>query len=171
MDTPSVGVEHKRDEEFNKIENGRTAEKELLLHKIIIKKEDQTMGLDSEITITILTTELIRIADRIIRTVDDCLTDDQINSPTETMEIDRIMGISITKVELGELMEFSFVHDQDKDRSFLKVTLSAISNIFILGSRHLEDQTVTRPLVPFLTNKISAKQQSNINEHGSLHHH
>ena len=50
--------------------------KELLLHKIIIKNEDQAMGLDRRITIRILPTELIRITDRIFRTVDGRLIDD-----------------------------------------------------------------------------------------------
>ena len=46
------------------------------------------MGPDSGITIKILPTELIRNMGKTIRTVDDYSTDDQINSSTETMEID-----------------------------------------------------------------------------------
>ena len=133
--------------------------KELLLHKIMIKKEDQAMGPDSGITIRILPTELIRITDRIIRTVDDRLTDDQINCPTEKMEIDRIMEISITKVELGEIMEIFLVHHQDKDGTFLKGNVSADPNLFNLEIRHLEDQTVTQPLVPLLMKKIFRKTE------------
>ena len=48
------------------------------------------MGPDSGITTQTLPTDLSSIMDRIIKTVDDHLTDDQINSPTETMKIDRI---------------------------------------------------------------------------------
>ena len=44
------------------------------------------MGPDIGIIIRILPTELIRSMDKIIRTVDDRLTDDQINSQTETIE-------------------------------------------------------------------------------------
>ena len=102
--------------------------KELLLRKIIIKKEDQAMGPDSGITIKIPPTELIRIMDRTTRTVDECLTNDQIKSPTETMEIDRIMGISIVKLELGEIMEIFLVRHLDKDGTFLKVILSVDFN-------------------------------------------
>ena len=64
------------------------------------------MGLDSRITFTILLTELIRNMDRIMRTVDDRLSDDQTIFPTETMEIDQTMQITITKMELGEIMQF-----------------------------------------------------------------
>ena len=62
--------------------------KELPLLKIITRKEDQAMGPGSGIATKILTTELILIMDRIIRTVDDHSTEDQINSPLETTEID-----------------------------------------------------------------------------------
>ena len=91
--------------------------------------------------------------DRTTRTVDDYLTDDQTNSPTETMEIERTMGISIVKVELGEILETSLVRHLDKDGTSLKVILSVDLNPFNREIRHLEDQMVTRPLVPPLTNK------------------
>ena len=91
--------------------------------------------------------------DRIIRTVNDRLTDDQINSPTKTMKIDRIMEISTTEMELGEKMVIFLVHHQDKDGTFLKVILSAYLKLFNLEIRHLADHTVTQPLVPLLTNK------------------
>ena len=64
--------------------------KELHLHKITIKKEDQAMDSDNGIIIKTLLTDLIPIMDRRNRTVDDYLTDALTNSPTETMEIDRI---------------------------------------------------------------------------------
>ena len=83
------------------------------------------MGADSEITLKILPTELLRNMDRIIRTVDDRLTDDQINSPTETIKIDRIMEITTAKMNLGEIMEIFLVLHQDKDGTFYKVILSA----------------------------------------------
>ena len=95
-----------------------------------MKNEDEAMGPDRGITIRILPTELIRITDRIIRTVDGRVTDDSIISPTETMEIDRIMEISITKLELGEIMEIFLVHHQEKDKTFLKVILSANPYLF-----------------------------------------
>ena len=62
--------------------------KELLLHKITIKREDQAMDPDNGIIVEILLTDLVSIMYRRTRTVDDCLSDDQINSPTETMVID-----------------------------------------------------------------------------------
>ena len=80
---------------MKKIKNERTAEKRVTFTQYYNKKkEDQAMGPDSGTTIRIFPTELIRIMDKIIRTVDDRLTDDQINSPTETMKIDRMMEIS-----------------------------------------------------------------------------
>ena len=111
------------------------------------------MDPDNGIIIETLLTDLVPIIDRRTRTVDDYLTDDQINSPTETMEIDRIMGISIVKVELGKIMEIFLVRHLDKDGTFLKVILSADPNLFNLEVRHLEDQTVTQTLVPLLANK------------------
>ena len=87
------------------------------------------MDLDNGITIKTLLTDLIPLMDRIIRTVEDRLTDDQINSPTETMEIDRIMGTLIVKMELGEKLEIFPVRHFDKDGNFLKVILSADLNL------------------------------------------
>ena len=87
------------------------------------------MGTDSGITIQIPPTVLISIMDRTTRTVDDFSTDDQMNSLTGTMEIDRIMGISIFKVELGETMGIFLVHPQDKDGTALKVILSVNLNL------------------------------------------
>ena len=57
------------------------------------------------------------------------------------------------KVELGEIMEIFLVRHLDKDATFLKVTLSVDLNPFNLEIHHLEDQMVTRPLVPLLRNK------------------
>ena len=63
------------------------------------------MDLDNGITIKILLIDLVPIMGKTTRTVDDHLTDDQINSPTGTMETGLIMEISIVKVELGETIE------------------------------------------------------------------
>ena len=115
------------------------------------------MGTDSGITIKTLLIDLIPFMDRIIRTMDYHLTDDQINSPTETMKTDRIMRILTTKVELGEITEIFLVHHQDKDGTFLKVILSADLNLINLEIRHSEGQTVGQPLVPLLTNKSFRK--------------
>ena len=130
--------------------------KELPLLKIIIKKEDQAMDRDSGITTKIFPTEII-LMDRTTRTVDDYSTDDQINSPIDTMEIDQILGISVFKVELGEIMETFLVRHLDKDGTFLKVILSVDLNLFNLEFRHLEGQMVTQTLVPLLTNKSFRK--------------
>ena len=100
-----------------------------------------------------LLTDLVPIMGRTTRTEDDYLTGVQINSPTETMEIDQIMGISIAKTELSEIMEIFFVRHLDKDGIFLKVILSIDLNISNLEIRHLEDQMVIQTLVPLLTNK------------------
>ena len=127
--------------------------KELLLHKIIIKKEDQAMGPDNGTITKIPFTDIIHIMDRMTKTVDDRLTDDQINSPTETMEIDPITEISAIKIERGETMGTFLVHPQDKDGTFLKVILSADLNLFNHGIRHSEGKTITPPLVPLPTNK------------------
>ena len=97
------------------------------------------MDPDNGITIKTLHTDLIPIMGRRTRTVDDHLSDDQINSPTETMEVDRIMGNSKVKVELGETTEIFFVHHLDKDGTFLKVILSIDLSPFSLEIRHLED--------------------------------
>ena len=75
------------------------------------------MDPDNGITIKTLLTDLIRIMDRIIRTVDDRLTDDQINPLTETTKIDRISEITITKVELGEITVIFAVRHLDKGLS------------------------------------------------------
>ena len=111
------------------------------------------MSPDSGITIRIFPTEQIRTMDRIIGTVDDRLTNDQSNSPTETMKIGRLMEVSITKMKLGEILEIFLIHHQDKNGTFLKEIPSADLNLFNLEVRHLEDQTVTQPLVPLLANK------------------
>ena len=91
--------------------------------------------------------------DRTTRTVDDYLTDDQTDSPTETMEIERTMGKSIVKAELGEIMEIFLARRLEKFGTSLKVILSVDLNPFNQEIRHLEDQMVTGPLVPPLTNK------------------
>ena len=127
--------------------------KEFHLPKIIIKKEDQAMDPDNGITIKTLVTDLIPIIGRRTRTVDDYWTGDQTKSLIGTMEIDRIMGISIVKVELGEIMKSFLVHPLDKDGTFLKVILSVDLSLFSLESRHLEDQMLTQSLVPLLTNR------------------
>ena len=81
--------------------------KELVLQKIKIKKEDQAMGPDSGIQIRTFPIELIPIMDKIIRTMDDRLTDDQFNSPTETMRTDRIMETTIIKGTWRNFGKFS----------------------------------------------------------------
>ena len=111
------------------------------------------MDPDNGTTIKTLLTDLILIMDRTTRTVEDCLTDDHTNFPTETMEIGRTMGISVVKVELGEMMEIFLARHLDKDGTSLKVILSVDLNLFNREIRHLENQMVTRPLVPPLTNK------------------
>ena len=127
--------------------------KELHLPKIIIKKEDQAMDPDNGITIKTLLTDLIPIMGRRNRTVEDYWTGDQTNSLIKTMEIDRIMGFSIVKVELGEIMKIFLVHPLDKDGTFLKVILSVDLSLFSLEIRHLEDQMLTQILVLHLTNE------------------
>ena len=127
--------------------------KELLLLKIITKKEDQAMDPDIGITKKTLHTDPIPNMDRIIRTVDARLTDDQINSPTETMNFDRITDITKTKTELGKTTAIFLVRHSDKDGTFLKVIFCRNPRLFNLEIRHLDDQTVTQTLVPLLTNK------------------
>ena len=111
------------------------------------------MDPDNGITIKTFLTDIIPIMGRRTRTVDDYLTDDQTNSPIETMEIDRVMGISIVKVVLGQIMEIFLVHHLDKDGTFLKVILPVDLTPFSLEIRHLEDQMLTQSLVPLLTNR------------------
>ena len=127
--------------------------KELLLPKILIENEDQAMGPDSGIATTILLTELIHIMDSIIRTEDDHLIDGHINSPTEVKKIYRIMEITVTKMELGEVMEIFRVHPQDKDETFQEEMHFANVNLLKLGNHHLEDQMIIQSLVPLLLNK------------------
>ena len=50
-------------------------------------------------------------------------------------------------------MAIFLVRHQDKDGTFHKANSSADLNLFHLGNRHLEDQTVAQSLVPLLTNK------------------
>ena len=111
------------------------------------------MDPDNGITIKTLLTDLIPIMGRRTRTLDDYWTGDQTSSLIGTMEIDRIMGISIVKVELGEIMKVFLVHPLDKDGTFLKVILSVDLSLFSLEIRHLEDQMLTQSLVPLLTNR------------------
>ena len=146
-----------RDEELKKIKIERTAEQRVTFKQDYEEREDQAMGPDNGITIRILLAELIRIMDRLIRTVDDCLTDDQVNSPTETMKIDRLMKIIITKTELGELMAVFLVRQQDKKGTFLMVFLSAAVSLSKLGFRHFEDQMIVQPRVPLIMNKSFRK--------------
>ena len=138
---------------MKKIENERTAEKRVTFTEDYNKKEDQAMDPDNGITIKTLLIDPIPIMASIFRTVDGRLTNGQINSPTETMEIDRIMGISILKVELGEITEIFLVHNLDRDGNFLKANLFAEVNLFNVEIHHLEDRTITQTLVPLLTNK------------------
>ena len=152
--TPSWFKKKIQNEELKKIENERTAEKRVTFAQAYNKKkEDQAMSPESGITIRNLHTELIRIMDSIIRTVDDRFTDYQIISPIETMKSGRIMQISTTKMEIGELLEIFLVHHQDKDETFLKVIHSTDLNLFNLEIRHVEDQKVTQTLVPLLEDK------------------
>ena len=111
------------------------------------------MDPDNGITIKTLLTDLIPIMGRTTRTVDDYWTGDQTNSPIGTMEIDRIMAISIVKVGLGEIMKIFLLHHLDKDGTFLMVILSVDLSLFSLEIRHLEDQMLTQSLVPLLTNR------------------
>ena len=76
IDTPPVGVEKKYETKSCRRSKMRELQKKELPLLKIIKKEDQTLSPDSGITIKIPPTKLIRIRDRIIRTVDDRLTDD-----------------------------------------------------------------------------------------------
>ena len=94
------------------------------------------MDPDNGITIKTLLTDLIPIMGRRTRTVDDYWTGDQTNSPIGTMEIDRIMGISIVKVELGEIMKIFLVHHLDKDGTFLQVIISVDLSPFSLEIQH-----------------------------------
>ena len=63
------------------------------------------------------------------------------------------MGISIVKVELGEIKEIFLVHHLDKDETFLKVNLPVDLTPFSLEFRHLEDQMLTQSLVPPFMNR------------------
>ena len=78
------------------------------------------MGPDSGITIRILAAELIRTMDGLIGTVDDRLTDDKINSPTELMKIDRILGFTITKMDLGKKMAIFLARHKPRTGRFTK---------------------------------------------------
>ena len=102
------------------------------------------MDPDNGITVKALLTDLIPIMGRRTRTVDDFWTGDQTNSLTGTMEIDRITGIPIVKVELGEIMKTFLVHPLDKDGTFLKVILSVDLSLFSPELRLLEDQLLTQ---------------------------
>ena len=119
------------------------------------------MDRDNGITIKTLLTDLILIMDRRTRAVDDYLTDDQINSLIETMEIDQLTEIIITKMELGEIMTIFLVRHQDRDGIFHKAILFAGPNLFNQDFRHLEDRTVTQTLVPHLMNKNFRKPTIN----------
>ena len=110
------------------------------------------MDPDNGITIKTLLTDLIPIMGRRTRTLEDYWTGDQTNSLIRTMEIDRMMGISIVKVELGEIMKIFLVHPLGKDGTFLKEILSVNLSRFSLKIRHLEDQNQPQSLVP-LTNR------------------
>ena len=85
--------------------------------------------------------------------MDDHLTDDQINSTTETIETELIMGISLVKVGLGETMEIFLALHLDTDGTPFEEILSVDLNPFNREIRHLGDQMVTQPIVLPLTNK------------------
>ena len=158
MDTLPVGIERKYEtKNWRRSKMRELQRKVLFLLEIILEKEDQVMDPDNRITIKTLLTDLIPIMGRIVRTVDDRLTDDQINFPTETMEIDRTTELTITKMELGEIMAILLVHHLDRDGTFLKAIPPADLNPFNLEIHHLEDQTVIQTLVLLLTNKIFRK--------------
>ena len=142
--TPSWCRKKIRDQELKKIENERIAEKRVTFTQDYNKKEDQAMDPDNGITIKTLLIDLISIMGRRTRTVDDFWTGDQTNSLTGTMEIDRITGIPIVKVELGEIMKTFLVHPLDKDGTFLKVILSVDLSLFSPELRLLEDQMLTQ---------------------------
>ena len=127
--------------------------KQILLRPIIMKNKDQTKGHESGRTIRILLTELNEIMDRIIKSTDDHLTNGQINSPTEMMEIDRMKEITRTKMKFSETMEFFPVAHQGKGGTFHSVTNSGEFSLSHLKIHHLEDETVTQPLVLHHTNR------------------
>ena len=77
--------------------------------------------------------------DRIIRNVDD---DDQINSSLETIKLDRILEIAITKRELGKILEIFLVRHQDMNGTFLSIILSTDLSPSSPEPCHLQDQTV-----------------------------
>ena len=111
------------------------------------------MDPDNGIIIKTFLIDLVPIMGKTTRTVEDHLTDDQINSPTETMETELIMGISIVKVELGETMEIFLARHLDTGGTSLKEILSVDPNPFNREIRHLGDQIITQPIVLPLTNK------------------
>ena len=143
-----------RDEELNKIENERTAEKRVTFTQDYDKKRGPSHGSgqwNNNQNSSYRPNSYYGQENQ--RAVDDYLTDDQIKFPKEMVEIDQLTEIIIIKMELGKKMAIFLVRHQDRDGIFHKAILSADLNLSNLEIRHLEDQMETQPLVLLLTNK------------------
>ena len=100
--TPSWFRKKIREEESKKIESERTAEKRVTFIQNYNKKRGPSHGSGQWNNNQNSSFRSNSFYGQDIRTVDDRLADDQINSPTETMKINRITEITITKMALVE---------------------------------------------------------------------
>ena len=135
---PKLVPQKIRDEELKRIENERSAEKKVILPKIITKNEDETIdwsnGLEAknskEETTTIITMGLREIPPIITRislqdqtshiriiaqTIEDHMTNAQISQSIEAIETDLEMNLSTIRMETGETMENFFVPHRLKE--------------------------------------------------------
>ena len=127
-----------RDEELKKVKNERTAEKKLLLRKIILKEEEHGMGTDSGTAIRILPTDTVCIIDRIIRTLNRRGNQFPNRNDTNWSNNGNYLNHNVTWRKIETLL----VHHGYKDGTFHKINLFDDLSLFNLEIRHLENQTV-----------------------------
>ena len=142
------------DEELNRIEIERTAEKNLLtvtFTQDCSKNVEQALGLDSGTTIENLPND-IGLKNKTIKTVDDHFNDNRIISSTETTETDRKMKNTIFKMEPGGTLGFFVSPHPDMDGISHRTNHSANLSVTTPINRVSEAQTVTQPV--FCTNKV-----------------
>ena len=173
--TPSWCRKKIRDEELERIENERTAEKKSLLLRITTKNEDQIMdqnnGLEAKASKgetrflrTIDLGEHLSLPTRIylqdqtlhmgitIRIIEDRMINAEISQSTETMEIDLETDLSTTRMGTGETMEVYFVLRRLKEETSHKTNSTGNQELTNLITLRSADLTIDLRLVLRPTN-------------------
>ena len=176
--TPSWCRKKIRDEELNRIENERTAEKKSRLLSLTTKNADHTIdqnnGLEArfskEETRTLLTIDLGEIPllqtknslqdqtwhmGKTIRTMEDHMTNAKISHLIETIEIDLEMHLSTIRMETGETLELFLVLHRLKGETSHKIFPTVNQEGIKLTTLPSADLIINPRLVLRLTNKNS----------------